>query len=174
MQALNSYPTSLIVNADQTSLFLEMLQERTLETKGARTVHVRTAGYEKERLTVMLAVTASGLKLPPYVVFKRKTIPKVVVPRGSVASEAASEATLFTDNKATILRCREPRLESRVKHINARYFLMRQLQRRGQARFDFVESEANTADIFTKALPPCDHQRCCVQLGLVDTGPRLA
>ncbi|CAI7804599.1 unnamed protein product [Closterium sp. NIES-53] len=42
--------------------------------------------------------------------------------------------------------------------------------RRGQARFEFVESEANTADIFTKALPPCDHQRCCVQLGLVDTG----
>ncbi|CAI7816442.1 unnamed protein product, partial [Closterium sp. NIES-53] len=39
--------------------------------------------------------------------------------------------------------------------------------RRGQARLDFVESEANTADIFTKALPPCDHHRCCVQLGLL-------
>ncbi|CAI7892239.1 unnamed protein product [Closterium sp. NIES-53] len=75
--------------------------------------------------------------------------------------------TLFTDNKATILLCREPRLESRVKYINVRYFLLRELQRRGQARFVFVESEANTADIFTKALPPCDHQRCCVQLGLL-------
>ncbi|CAI7745588.1 unnamed protein product [Closterium sp. NIES-53] len=83
MQVLNSYPTSLIVNVDQRLLFLEMPQERTLETKGARTVHVRTAGYEKERLTVMLAVTASGLNLPPYVVFKHKTIPKVVVPRGT-------------------------------------------------------------------------------------------
>ncbi|CAI7827912.1 unnamed protein product, partial [Closterium sp. NIES-54] len=62
--------------------------------------------------------------------------------------------TLFTDNKATILLCREPRLESRVKYINVRYFLLRELQRRGQARFVFVESEANTADIFTKALPP--------------------
>ncbi|CAI7899495.1 unnamed protein product [Closterium sp. NIES-53] len=40
---------------------------------------------------------------------------------------------------------------------------------REQARFDFVESEANIADIFSKAMPPCDHQRCCVQLGLVDT-----
>ncbi|CAI7809416.1 unnamed protein product [Closterium sp. NIES-54] len=65
MQVMNSYPTSLIVNADQTPLFLEMPHECTLEMKGARTVHVRTAGYEKERLTVMLAVTASGLKLPP-------------------------------------------------------------------------------------------------------------
>ncbi|CAI7910918.1 unnamed protein product [Closterium sp. NIES-54] len=54
--------------------------ERTLEMKGARTVHVRSAGYEKERVIIMLAVTASGLKLPPYVVFKRKTIPKVMVP----------------------------------------------------------------------------------------------
>ncbi|CAI7854849.1 unnamed protein product [Closterium sp. NIES-53] len=82
----------------------------------------------------------------------------------------SSAPTLFTDNKASILLCREPRLESRVKHIHVRYFLLRELQRRGQARFEFVESEANTADIFTKALPPCDHQRCCVQLGLVDTG----
>ncbi|CAI7819355.1 unnamed protein product [Closterium sp. NIES-54] len=70
----------------------------------------------------------------------------------------SSMPTLFTDNKATILLCREPRLESRKKHIYIRYFLLRELQRRGQARFDFVESEANTADIFTKALPPCDHQ----------------
>ncbi|CAI5483777.1 unnamed protein product [Closterium sp. Yama58-4] len=85
----------------------------------------------------------------------------------------SSAPTLFTDNKASILLCREPRLESRVKHINVRYFLLRELQRRGQARFEFVESEANTADIFTKALPPCDHHRCCVQLGLVDTGFRL-
>ncbi|CAI7882101.1 unnamed protein product, partial [Closterium sp. NIES-53] len=75
-----------------------------------------------------------------------------------------SAPTLFTDNKASILLCREPRLESRVKHINVRYFFLRELKGRGQARFDFVESEANTADIFTKALLPCDHQRCCVQL----------
>ncbi|CAI7882226.1 unnamed protein product [Closterium sp. NIES-53] len=32
----------------------------------------------------MLAVTASGLKLLPYVVFKRKTIPKVPIPAGVV------------------------------------------------------------------------------------------
>ncbi|CAI7733523.1 unnamed protein product, partial [Closterium sp. NIES-54] len=70
----------------------------------------------------------------------------------------SSAPTLFTDNKVTILLCREPRLESRVKHINTRYFLLRELKSRGQAHFDFVESEANTADIFTKALPPCDHQ----------------
>ncbi|CAI5458135.1 unnamed protein product [Closterium sp. Yama58-4] len=71
----------------------------------------------------------------------------------------SSAPTLFADNRAMILLRREPRLESRVKHIDVRYFLLRELQRRGQARLDFVASEANTADIFTKALQPCDHRR---------------
>ncbi|CAI7778699.1 unnamed protein product [Closterium sp. NIES-54] len=53
-----------------------------------------------------------------------------------------SAPTLYADNKAMILLCREPRLESRVKHIDVRYFLLRELQQRGQARVDFVASEA--------------------------------
>ncbi|CAI7756072.1 unnamed protein product [Closterium sp. NIES-54] len=51
-----------------------------------------------------------------------------------------SALTLYADNKAMILLCRKPRLESRVKHIDVRYFLLRELQRRGQARLDFVAS----------------------------------
>ncbi|CAI7866970.1 unnamed protein product [Closterium sp. NIES-54] len=62
--------------------------------------------------------------------------------------------------------CREQRLEHRTKHIALRYFLPRELQQRGQLRLAYVASEANTADVFTKALAPCDHQRCCTQLGL--------
>ncbi|CAI7795206.1 unnamed protein product, partial [Closterium sp. NIES-54] len=48
-----------------------------------------------------------------------------------LSERSSSAPTLFTDNKATVLPCQEPRLDSRVKHINARYFLMRELQRRG-------------------------------------------
>ncbi|CAI7804356.1 unnamed protein product [Closterium sp. NIES-53] len=84
-----------------------------------------------------------------------------------------SAPTLYADNKAMILQCCEPRLESRVKHIDVRYFLLRELQRRGQAHFDFVASEANTADVFTKALAPSDYHMFCVQLGLVEAGPQL-
>ncbi|CAI7890014.1 unnamed protein product [Closterium sp. NIES-54] len=51
-----------------------------------------------------------------------------------------SALTLYADNKAMILLCREPRLESRVKHIDVRYFLLRELQRCSQARLDFVDS----------------------------------
>ncbi|CAI7869599.1 unnamed protein product [Closterium sp. NIES-53] len=35
---------------------------------------------------------------------------------------------------------------------------------RGQLRLAYVASQANTADIFTKALQPCDHQRLCTML----------
>ncbi|CAI7895046.1 unnamed protein product [Closterium sp. NIES-53] len=37
-------------------------------------------------------------------------------------------------------------------------------QPRGQLRLSFVASEANTADLFTKALAPGDHQRFCTML----------
>ncbi|CAI7878531.1 unnamed protein product [Closterium sp. NIES-53] len=73
----------------------------------------------------------------------------------------------YVDNKAMLALCREQRLEHRTKHIALRYFLARELQQRGQLRLAYVASEANTADVFTKALAPCDHQRFCTQLGLL-------
>ncbi|CAI7881982.1 unnamed protein product [Closterium sp. NIES-53] len=48
----------------------------------------------------------------------------------------------------------------RTKHIALRYFLARELQQRGQLRLAYVASQANTADVFTKALQLCDHQPC--------------
>ncbi|CAI7759244.1 unnamed protein product [Closterium sp. NIES-53] len=44
---------------------------------------------------------------------------------------------------------------------------------RGQLRLAYVATRANTADIFTKALPPGDHQRFSTMLGLVLTLPHL-
>ncbi|CAI7924188.1 unnamed protein product, partial [Closterium sp. NIES-54] len=78
-----------------------------------------------------------------------------------------SPPVLYVDNKAMLALCREQRLEHRTKHIALRYFLARELQQRGQLWLAYVASEANTADVFTKALAPCDHQRFCTQLGLV-------
>ncbi|CAI7882812.1 unnamed protein product [Closterium sp. NIES-54] len=76
-----------------------------------------------------------------------------------------SPPVLYVDNKAMLALCREHRLEHRTKHIDLRYFLARELQQRGQLRLAYVAFEANTADIFTKALPPGDHQRFCTMLG---------
>ncbi|CAI7793846.1 unnamed protein product [Closterium sp. NIES-54] len=64
---------------------------------------------------------------------------------------------LYINNKAMLALCWEHRLEHKTKHIALRYFLARELQQRGQLRLAYVASQANTADIFTKALQPCDH-----------------
>ncbi|CAI7772639.1 unnamed protein product [Closterium sp. NIES-53] len=84
-----------------------------------------------------------------------------------------SSLHVILDNKAMLALCREHRLEHRTKHIALRYFLARELQQRGQLRLAYVASEANTTDIFTKALAPGDHQRFCTLLGLVPTWPHL-
>ncbi|CAI7888443.1 unnamed protein product [Closterium sp. NIES-53] len=84
-----------------------------------------------------------------------------------------SPPVLYVDNKAMLALCQEHRLEHRMKHIALRYFLASELQQRGQLRLAYVASQANTADVFTKALQPCDHQRFCTVLGLVPTVPHL-
>ncbi|CAI7884352.1 unnamed protein product [Closterium sp. NIES-54] len=84
-----------------------------------------------------------------------------------------SPPVLYVENKAMLALCQEHRLEHRTKHIALRYFLARELQQRGQLRLAYMASQANTADVFTKALQPCDHQHFCTVLGLVPTVPHL-
>ncbi|CAI7823535.1 unnamed protein product [Closterium sp. NIES-53] len=84
-----------------------------------------------------------------------------------------SPPVLYVNNKAMLALCQEHRLEHRTEHIALRYFLAQELQQRGQLRLAYVASQANTADVFTKALQPCDHQRFCTVLGLVPTVPHL-
>ncbi|CAI7920257.1 unnamed protein product [Closterium sp. NIES-54] len=90
-----------------------------------------------------------------------------------VGEPPRSPPVLYVDNKAMLALCREHRPEHRTKHIALPYFLARELQQRGQLRLAYVASQANTADIFTRALQPCDHQRFYTMLGLVPTWPHL-
>ncbi|CAI7786540.1 unnamed protein product [Closterium sp. NIES-54] len=71
-----------------------------------------------------------------------------------LGEQPRSPPVLYVDNKAMIALCQEHRLEHRTKHIALRYFLARELQPRGQLRLAYVATRSNTADIFTKALPP--------------------
>ncbi|CAI7868478.1 unnamed protein product [Closterium sp. NIES-53] len=65
-----------------------------------------------------------------------------------------SPPVLYVDNKAMLALCQDHRLEHRTKHIALCYFLARELQQRGQLRLAYVASQANTVDVFTKALQP--------------------
>ncbi len=61
-----------IINMDQTPVYFTMNQKTTLNTVGARTVHVRTSTNDTKRATVAVTITASGHLLPALTVFKGK------------------------------------------------------------------------------------------------------
>ena len=65
-----------IGNADKTPIWLDMPCNYTVEQRGAKQVPIRTSGCEKQCITVMLGITADRHKLPPFLIFKRKTPPK--------------------------------------------------------------------------------------------------
>ncbi|CAI7813622.1 unnamed protein product [Closterium sp. NIES-54] len=90
-----------------------------------------------------------------------------------LGEQPRSPPVLYVDNKAIIALCQEHRLEHRTKQVTLRYFLARELQQRGQLRLAYVATRANTSDIFTKALPPGDHQLFSTVLGLVPSLPHL-
>ena len=81
----HSFELKYIGNADQTPLTFDIVTNSTVAEKGIKSVPILTTGHDKDRFTVMLACLGDGTKLPPYVVFKRKTLPKnMVFPHGLV------------------------------------------------------------------------------------------
>jgi hypothetical protein len=52
--------------------YLDMPPNYTLEKKGMKEVLLKTTGCENLRLTVMLAATADGRKLPHLLILKRR------------------------------------------------------------------------------------------------------
>ena len=67
------------INMDETAFYLEMGFNTTLEFKGKRNVEIISSGREHYRISVLLAITANGLKLPPFIIIKGeggKTIEK--------------------------------------------------------------------------------------------------
>jgi hypothetical protein len=65
-------------------VYFDMPPNYTVCDTGAKSVAVKTSGYEKMSVTLMLAVLAYGSKLPPYVVLNRKNMPKEQLPRGII------------------------------------------------------------------------------------------
>ena len=78
------YPLERIANMDETPMCFDMPQNTTIDTKGAKTILIKTTGHEKTHFTVVLACCADGSKLKPMVIFKRKTMPKEKFPKGVV------------------------------------------------------------------------------------------
>jgi len=61
-------------------LKFDVLSNKTVDVKGAKTIMIKTSGNEKMYYTVVLACCTDGTKLPPLLIFKRKTPPSQLQP----------------------------------------------------------------------------------------------
>ena len=61
-----------IFNLDETEIILNMPPKNTIQNKGDKTLKIKTIGPEKERVSIILANSALGSKLPPLLIFKGK------------------------------------------------------------------------------------------------------
>src|SRR5581483_2350019 len=69
---------------DEVSMTFDSPDSRTVEEVGVEDVKIRTTGNEKAAFTLVLCVTADGGRLPPFVIFKRKTMPKEIFSKGII------------------------------------------------------------------------------------------
>ena len=75
MRKKKHYDLHQIGNMDETPMNFDMPHTRTVHTSGKKTVLIKTTGNEK-------SLHSRIGKLPPMIIFKRKTMPKEEIPSG--------------------------------------------------------------------------------------------
>lgn len=75
-----------IINMDEVPHTFDIPMGRSVAEKGQKSVNIVTTGHEKSHFTVVLACCGDGTKLPPLVIFKRKTMPKIQSPSAVVVA----------------------------------------------------------------------------------------
>ena len=81
---------------------------------------------------------------------------------------AIPTTVLFTDNNATLLTARDYRVTERNKHIEVKYFFVRELIDRGLIEGRDVDTKKNLSDMMTKPQGPTDFLRNRYALHIVE------
>ena len=71
---------------------------------------------------------------------------------------SSTSITILSDNQSALEIAENPANYRRAKHI--RYHAIRHYLRNGQIAIDYIPTNAQAADILTKALGPLKHQHC--------------
>lgn len=73
---------------------------------------------------------------------------------GELGVNVQGPVEIFEDNKSCIALSKNPEQHQRTKHIDIKYFFVREMVARGLVTLEYVPSEDNLADILTKPLAP--------------------
>ena len=74
LRTKNNYDLDCILNCDETPVNLDNPYQNTVYIKGTKIVTITTFGKERNRISCLLSIPASGNKLKPFIVFKGKKI----------------------------------------------------------------------------------------------------
>jgi len=73
---------------------------------------------------------------------------------------------LYCDNNGAMAQAKEPRSHQKSKHIQRRYYLIREIIDRGDVKTRRVSTDANVADPLTKPLPQPKHESHTAAIGI--------
>jgi len=77
------------------------------------------------------------------------------------------ETTLYVDNQSAIQLVRNPVFHKRTKHIDIHFHFVREKVNEKEIIVEYIPSENQRADIFTKALPRDRFKSICNKLNIV-------
>lgn len=83
-----------------------------------------------------------------------------------VGCKCDKPTTLYVDNQSAIRLIRNPEFHKRTKHIDIKYHYVREKVENHEIEVVFVPTEAQLADVFTKALPRDRFIKLCNNLGV--------
>lgn len=69
----------------------------------------------------------------------------------------SNTVTLYSDNQSAAKLATNPVFHKRSKHVDIRYHYIREAVDNGVITLSYMPTEQMTADVLTKALPPCKH-----------------
>ena len=77
---------------------------------------------------------------------------------------------IYCDNQGAIALAKDNKFHSRTKHIDLCYHFVREVVEDNKIRFEYILTDENVANIFTKALPQPRFMVFVESLGLRDKG----
>ena len=90
------------------------------------------------------------------------------VPSGTTSDRAIAPTPVAVDNKSVEFSVNNPETSQRTKHLDTRYFKIRDYIRDLSIRVRHIGTKFNPADFFTKALPKHEFSRYREYLGMED------
>lgn len=86
-----------------------------------------------------------------------------------ILSESTSAIEIFCDNKGARDLCENGNYSARTKHIDIKYYFVRDLIEKNKIKISKVGTDSMVADSLTKALPIPKHTFCFNEMGLVNS-----